>query len=124
MPFKVNEQYQAAVISIEGKFLGSIEGDEFKETLVRLKDSGKKYVIVDLSGADFLDSTGIGVLISGLTTMRKAGGDVRLAGVKKRIKAVFLMTRLLGSVFDDYETVEEAAESYRTNPPDESPADL
>jgi hypothetical protein len=38
--------------------------------------------------------------------------------MEKRIKNLFLITRLLGSVFDDYESVESAAESYRTNPPE------
>lgn len=111
MPFTTREQYHAVVIQITGKFLGSIEGPAFKDELEELKRKGQTKVVVDLSKADFMDSSGIGTLIGALTTMKKAGGDVKLAGMKERIKNLFLLTRLLGPVFEDYDTVEEAAKS-------------
>lgn len=111
MPFSTSEKYQAVVIQITGKFLGSIEGPAFKEKIEELKDSGKKKVVIDLSKADFMDSSGIGALIGAFTTMKKADGDVKLAGMKERIKNLFLLTRLLGPVFEDYDSVEEAAAS-------------
>ena len=113
MPFSTSEKYQAVVISITGKFLGSIEGPAFKDTIEELKESGKKKVVIDLSKADFMDSSGIGALIGAFTTMKKADGDVKLAGMKERIKNLFLLTRLLGPVFEDYDSVEEAADSMR-----------
>lgn len=118
MSINVQDHFQAAVVEIKGKFLGSVDGQEFKQKLDDLKKAGKTNVVVDLGKTDFMDSSGIGALISGLTSLRKAGGDVRLANMEKRIKNLFLITRLLGSVFEDYESVESAAESYRTNPPE------
>ena len=100
----MNQHYK-----ITGKFLGSVEGPAFKDTLEELKDSGKTKVVIDLSKADFMDSSGIGALIGALTTMKKVDGDVKLAGMKERIKNLFLLTRLLGPVFEDFDTVEEAA---------------
>ncbi len=111
MPFKTRESYNAIVFELTGKFLGSIEGASFKEKLEELKDSGKTRIVIDLSKADFMDSSGIGTLIGALTTMRKVGGDVKLACMKHRIKNLFLLTRLLGTVFEDYDSVEEAAAS-------------
>ncbi len=113
MPFSTNEQYQAVVFQITGKFLGSIEGPAFKEKLEEMKAEGKTKVVVDLSKADFMDSSGIGTLIGALATMKKAGGDVKLASMKDRIKNLFLLTRLLGSVFEDFDSVEEAAQAMR-----------
>ena len=111
MPFSTSEKYHAVVIQISGKFLGSLEGVAFKEKLEELRDSGKRKVVIDLSKADFVDSSGIGALIGALTTMKKVEGDVKLAGMKDRIKNLFLLTRLLGPVFEDYDSVEEAAAS-------------
>jgi anti-sigma B factor antagonist len=111
MPFKTKEEYNAVIFQISGKFLGSIEGAAFKDRLEELKTEGKTNVVVDLSKADFMDSSGIGTLIGALTTMRKAGGDLKLACMKDRIKNLFVLTRLLGPIFTDYETVEEAAEA-------------
>ena len=66
-------------------------------------------MVVDLSKTDLIDSSGIGVLISGLTTMRRDNGDVLLSALQDRIKAIFQMSRLLGPpVFQDYENAEEA----------------
>lgn len=113
MPFKTKEHYHAVVFEITGKFLGSIEGPAFKEKLEELKADGKTKIIVDLSKADFMDSSGIGTLIGALTTMRKVDGDVKLACMKDRIKNLFLLTRLLGPVFEDFDTVEEAAASMK-----------
>ncbi|PIQ61242.1 MAG: anti-anti-sigma factor [Bacteroidetes bacterium CG12_big_fil_rev_8_21_14_0_65_60_17] len=112
MPFSTSEKYQAVVISITGKFLGSIEGPAFKEKIEELKEAGKTRVVIDLSKADFMDSSGIGTLIGALTSIKKAGGDMKLARMKERIKNLFLLTRLLGPVFDDYDSVEEAAKSF------------
>lgn len=112
MPFSTSEQYQAVVFQITGKFLGSIEGPAFKAELERLRDAGKKRVVIDLSKADFMDSSGIGTLIGALTTMRKVDGDVKLSGMKDRIKNLFLLTRLLGPVFDDYDSIKDAVDSF------------
>lgn len=112
MPFSTREAYQAVVIQISGKFLGSIEGPAFKETIDGLKESGKTRVIVDLSKADFMDSSAIGALIGAHASITNAGGDMKLAGMKDRIKNIFLLTRLLGPVFKDFDSVEEAAQSF------------
>lgn len=117
MHFNVTDRYHAAVIEIQGKFLGSLHGEDFRDILDDLKANNRTRVVVDLSQTAFMDSSAIGALISGLTTMRRAGGDMRLAGMDKRVKNVFLMTRLLGPVFEDYPSVEEAATSYEQNPP-------
>ena len=112
MSFKAREQDDAIIFEITGKFLGSIDGPSFKRSLQGYKESGVKKVVIDLSKADLMDSSGIGEMIAGLTSMRNAGGDMRLAALRKRIRNVFLMTRLLGSVFQDYETVDEALASF------------
>ena len=112
MPFNTKEHGDAVVFELTGKFLGSIDGPSFKRTLHEYKDNGIKKVVIDFSKADLMDSSGIGEMIASLTTMRNAGGDMCLAALKKRIRNVFLMTRLLGSVFEDYETVEEALASF------------
>ena len=113
MKFKTSDHYHATVIELKGKFLGSVDGDAFKGAINALKEQGKTKLVIDLSGTEMIDSTGIGALIGALTSMRNADGDVRIAGLKKRIKNLFLMTRLLGPVFDDYDSVEDAVNSFK-----------
>ena len=108
MPFKATEHGDAVVFEISGKFLGSVDGPSFKETLNGYKEAGVKKIVVDLAMADLMDSSGIGEMIAGLTSMRNAGGDMLLANLKTRIRNVFLMTRLLGSVFQEHDSLEAA----------------
>lgn len=112
MPFSVSTDQNVGIISIKGKFLGAREGEAFKQAVDDLKNDGVKYAVLDLSEADLMDSTGIGLTIRTLNTLQNEGGDVVIAALNARIKNLFLMTRLLGNVFKDYDTVEEAVASF------------
>jgi anti-sigma B factor antagonist len=78
-----------------------------KDELARLAGSGRARVTVDLGDVEFLDSTGLGVLISGLKRCREAGGDLRLASPREPILKVLSITGL-DRVFPIHETVEDA----------------
>ena len=112
MPFTVNRSNAIPVVEIEGKFLGSLHGDSFKWALKQCKDAGERNIVLDLSQTDFIDSSGIGIMIGGLKDMRERGGDIRIAGIQERIKAIFLMTKLLGNVFELFDNVELALASF------------
>ena len=77
-----------------------------------MKDEGKKNVIVDLARVKFMNSSGLGMLISALTTMRNSGGDLRLANAADRIQSLLIVTKLI-TVFQHFDSVQEAAESYQ-----------
>ena len=81
------------------------------DTLHDLKEQGKKNVVVDLSKTKFMNSSGLGMLISGMTTMRNAGGDLRLANVADRIQSLLVITKLI-TVFKHYDSVDDAVNSY------------
>lgn len=107
------EHYHAVVIDIRGRFFGSVDGADFMHLIAELFHAGKTRVVVNLSRTDSIDSSGIGTLLAARQKMRAAGGDLRLAGLETRIKALFLMTHLLGAIFDEYPSREEALASYR-----------
>ena len=112
MPYTIDEQHQASVLTIKGRFLGSIERDALQQTFDDLTAAGRTQLVIDLTRTDFMDSTGIGLLVQGAEKLRAAGGDVCLAGMQTRVKNLFVMTRLLGRMFDDYSTVESALEHF------------
>ncbi|MBX2821851.1 MAG: STAS domain-containing protein [Rhodothermaceae bacterium] len=117
MPYQINNKHIVPVIEIKGRFLGSLEKANFNATVEDLKTKGTKSMVVDLSKADMIDSSGIGVLIAAYTSVRKHGGAIRLSGLENRVRGVFMMSKLLGNVFEDYQTKEEAAKSFQMNPP-------
>lgn len=116
MNYDVDERYNAVVITLKGNVMGGPDGAKMHDTLHEMKDGGKKNVVVDLSKVKFMNSSGLGMLISGMTTMRNAGGDLRLANVADRIQSLLVITKLI-TVFKHYDSVEEAIESYNADPP-------
>lgn len=83
-----------------------------RQELVEIAAGGAGSVVVDLEGVDFLDSTGLGVLVSGLKRFRTGGGDVLLVCTRPRILKVFEITGLL-QVFSIHPTVDDAVATVR-----------
>ena len=115
MNYSVDELYNAVVIKLKGNIMGGPDGAKLHDTLHELKESGKKNVVVDLSKVKFMNSSGLGMLISGMTTMRNSGGDLRLANAADRIQSLLIITKLI-TVFKHYDSVDEAAKSYEADP--------
>jgi len=111
MNYNVEERYNSVVITLKGNVMGGPDGAKLHDTLHDLKESSKTNVVVDLSKVKFMNSSGLGMLISAMTTMRNAGGDLRLANVADRIQSLLVVTKLI-TVFKHFESVEAAAKSY------------
>ena len=78
-----------------------------REKLVELVSEGARKIVVDLDGVDFLDSTGLGVLVGGLKRVRSHDGDMGLVCTRTRILKVFELTRLT-EVFKISASLDEA----------------
>lgn len=98
--------------------MGGPDATEFNDELHDLIEKGQKEVVADLSDVKYMNSSGLGVLIGGLTTMRNAGGDLRIAGADQRIESLLMVTKLI-TVFNHYRTVEEAVESFKEDTEEE-----
>lgn len=99
------------VFELSGKIMGGPDATIINDKLHEQIESGKIKVVVDLGKVNWMNSSGLGILISGLTTVRNAGGDLKLAAITDRIQSLLMITKLL-TVFDTYETVEEAVASF------------
>ncbi|MBN1551229.1 STAS domain-containing protein [bacterium] len=99
------------LIEIEGEIMGGAEADDFKDIIFKSIEDDIVDIIVDMKKATWMNSSGLGMLISGLTTLRSSGGDLRLANVSERVRRPLEITKL-DTVFSIYESVEEAIQSY------------
>jgi anti-sigma B factor antagonist len=79
-----------------------------REKLVSLVEAGATMVIVDLTNVEFLDSTGLGVLVGGLKRMRGIGGGFSLVCDQERLLKIFRITGL-DQIFTLHSSVEAAA---------------
>ena len=97
---------QVAVVTPEGR-LDLASASEFKQMLVDAVEAGDRVLVVDLSKVPFVDSSGLGALISGMKATRLAGGDLRIAQVGEQARLILELTSL-DKVMKIYPTVEEA----------------
>lgn len=98
------------VIDISGKIMGGEETTMFHGKIHQYIELNKKNFVIDLKKVDWMNSVGLGMLISALTTVRNAGGRLVLANIDK-IESILTITRLI-SVFDHYDSRELAEESF------------
>jgi anti-sigma B factor antagonist len=94
---------------------------KLKERLVSLVESGSYQLIVDMESVEFLDSTGLGVLVGGLKRVRAHEGWIDLVCTQSRILRIFRITGL-HRVFSIYNTVAEALAAHDTPPADDTEA--
>ena len=97
---------QVAVVIPEGR-LDLASASEFKQALNDAVNAGDRILVVDLSKVPFVDSSGLGALISGMKATRLAGGDLRIAQVGEQARLILELTTL-DKVMKLYSTVEEA----------------
>lgn len=74
--------------------LNMVAAPRLREQLRDLVENGSHRLVVDLSSIDFIDSSGLGALISGLKAARQAGGDLRIAAPTKQVRSVLELTKL------------------------------
>jgi anti-sigma B factor antagonist len=111
MKIKTTEKYGAAVIELKGNVMGGDDTKDFNDLLHKLVEENKLNIIVDLSDVKFMNSSGLGMLIGGLTTMKKSNGSLKLARVGDKIESLLIITKLI-TIFESYDTVEEAVGSF------------
>ncbi len=114
MSFNVSERYNCVIIELKGNVMGGPDAVNLNEKLHELIDQGKKNVVVNLSKVKFMNSSGLGMLIGGLTTLRKAGGDLRIANASDKIESLLMVTKLI-TVFKHFRSVDEAVASFENN---------
>lgn len=113
MNYTVSEEYNCVIFTFKGKIMGGPDAQEFHEKIKALIEKDKTNVIADLSRVNFMNSSGIGILIAALTSLRNAGGNLKLCGASDRIESILVVTKLI-TVFDHYKSIKEAVDSYQT----------
>ena len=69
-------------------------GPQLRQEIVRHVSEGSVHIVVDLQNVDFLDSTGLGILVGGVKRARSNGGDLRCSGLSSSLQEVFSLTGL------------------------------
>jgi len=100
------------VIELDGNVLGGPDATALNDTLHQLIEKRKKKILLDISRVQTMNSSGLSMLINALTTMRNAGGDLKISAASKKIESLLVITKLT-TVFELYPTIKQALKSFK-----------
>ena len=112
MQCKSNQVDNVLVIEINGEIMGGAESEKFRKIIYDAIEEDQVFIVADMTQATWMNSSGLGMLISGLTTLRSSGGDLRLANLSEKVRRPLEITKL-ESVFLTYNSTEDAVNSYK-----------
>jgi anti-sigma B factor antagonist len=95
------------VLTLSGRLVLGDESNDLRTTIKRLVDAGDKKIVVDLGDVPYMDSAGLGTLVSAFASVSNAGGSMKLANISKKIHDILYITKL-ATVFDAYDSVSSA----------------
>jgi anti-sigma B factor antagonist len=98
------------VIAVDGQLIVS-NRHELKERVAEAVDFGSKKILVDFSKTGYIDSSGLGALVSLAKKLREAGGELRLAGLNEDLRTLFELTKL-DTLFSITVTPEQALQGF------------
>jgi anti-sigma B factor antagonist len=99
------------ILDIDGQIMGGPDSEVFQQTIQSLLTSGKSKIVVNLQSVNWMNSTGLGILISGFSLLDKSGGKMKLLHVSERIASLLEITKL-SSIFESYREESAAVRSF------------
>lgn len=116
MKFTTARQGGITVIRLEGNLMGGPDASTLNNTLHELVDAGTKQVVIDVADVEFMNSSGLGMLIGTVSTMKNAGGGLKIANASAKIRALIKVTKLTG-ILETYDSTQAAVESFSVRSP-------
>lgn len=99
------------ILDLSGKITIGEGSVQLREVVRSLLEQGKKKILLNLGDVSYVDSSGIGELVSSYTTTNNTGGQLKLLNLTKKIKDLLMITKLL-TVFQTYDNEAEAVASF------------
>lgn len=110
MEISQREKNSIVILDIQGE-IDLYNAPEIKDTIQKLIEAQKYNIIINLEKVSYIDSSGIGALISSLSNLKKYQGGLKIINVFASVKKVFELTKLT-SFFEIYDSEEEALSKF------------
>jgi anti-sigma B factor antagonist len=113
LTFVEKEVNGVIVVQVSGRVTLGDESNQLRTKLKDILSQGKTRIVLDLAEVSYIDSAGLGTLVAGFTSAQNQGAELKLANLTKRINDLLYITKLV-TVFDVYDSVEDAVKSFKT----------
>ena len=114
MQLEIRERNSGDVVllDLQGRITIGEGSVQLRDSVGNLLSAGRQKIVLNLEGVTYVDSSGIGELVSRYTTTKNQGGQLKLLKLPKKIKDLLMITKLL-TVFEIYEDEETALSSFK-----------
>jgi anti-sigma B factor antagonist len=102
-----------SVLDLSGKIVLGEGDSQIRDRIKDLLGDGQRRILLNLGNVNYIDSAGLGALISSYTTTKREGGQLKLVSLTKRIQDLLAITKLI-TVFDTYDDEKEALASFNS----------
>jgi len=99
MNITTREVSHVTIVDLNGRITLGVETESLRDTIRNLISAGTKKIVLNLANVDYIDSSGVGELVSSFTAVRNSGGELKLFGLTKKVQDVLYITKLY-TVFD------------------------
>jgi len=99
------------VVSMSGRLTLGDASAQLRDTLRELLEADKKKIVLNLGDVAYIDSSGLGELVSGFTTVRNSGGELKLANLTQKVNDLLTVTKLY-TVFEIHDDETAAVKSF------------
>jgi anti-sigma B factor antagonist len=99
------------IVDMKGRISLGEESAAVRNLLMDLLSQGHTKILLNMAGVDYVDSSGLGALVSSVTSVRKAGGEMKLVNLSEKVDDLMEVTRLY-TVFDIPDNEEAALKSF------------
>ena len=100
------------VLTLTGELMGGEKAEEFQSRVYDAIEDEDVNIVVDMEKVKWMNSSGLGMLMGALTTLRSSGGDLKLANVSDRVQRPIEITKL-DSVLNIYDSVDNGVNSFQ-----------
>ncbi len=111
MKIKRRATDEVMILDLSGKIMGGDDFDLFRSTIEKLIEEGHVDILLNMSKVKWINSTGLGLLVSAYTTLVKNGGRMKIAEVSERIDNILHVTQL-ELIFETFTDEKEALASF------------
>ena len=111
LSLKERQAGDVTIIDLSGKITIGEGSVQLREAVRKLLEDGKKKLLLNLGDVSYVDSSGIGELVSSYTTTNNNGGQLKLLNLTGKIKDLLLITKLL-TVFETHDNEQTAVSSF------------
>jgi anti-sigma B factor antagonist len=102
---------EVSVLDLVGRITLGDEKDQVGKKIKEMLGKGKSQIVLNLEGVSYVDSAGLGALVSGHTSAQNQGATLKLANPTKTLRALLNITKLV-TIFDICESVDDAVKSF------------